>query len=243
MTKNRPSAWRRAFALAAALLAHAGSAIAAPSQSKALNAEPLQLYGSGIDFDVYRNGDKVGTHQVRFERAGNVVTTVTDFRLQIDFLFITVYRYSYRSEDRWQAGVLAQLKAEVNDDGTMFSVEAVREGARMKIRSTDESYTVDAPLFPTNHWNPAVLHQTRVLNTLTGRVNRVRIEPREREAVPTERGQVAATRYAYTGDLNTEVWYDDAGRWVRMRFRGNDGSLLDYVCRRCQGPADAMQAQ
>jgi Family of unknown function (DUF6134) len=206
-------------------------------------AEPLQLYGSAIDFDVLRNGDKVGTHQVRFEENGDMVTAVTDFRLRIDFLFITVYRYSYRSEDRWQAGVLAQLKAEVNDDGTKFSVEAVRDGARMNIRSTDGSYAVDAPLIPTNHWNPAVLRQTRVLNTLTGRVNHVSIDPRAREAVATERGAVAATRYAYTGDLETEVWYDDAGRWVRMRFKGKDGSLLDYICRRCQGPAAATRAQ
>ena len=44
-----------------------------------------------------------------------------------------------------------------------------------------------------------------------------------------------ATRYAYTGDLDNEVWYDDVGRWVKMRFKGRDGSTIDYVCRRCQG--------
>ena len=53
--------------------------------------------------------------------------------------------------------------------------------------------------------------------------------------VATERGGIPATHHAYTGDLSTEVWYDDAGRWVKMRFEAQDGSTIDYVCRRCQG--------
>jgi hypothetical protein len=73
---------------------------------------------------------------------------------------------------------------------------------------------------------------------LTGRLDKVRIEPREREPIATERGAVMATRYAYTGALSVEVWYDDAGRWVKLQFTGRDGSTIDYVCRRCQGPGE-----
>ena len=55
------------------------------------------------------------------------------------------------------------------------------------------------------------------------------------ENVVTEIGRIPATRFAYSGDLQNEVWYDDAGRWVKMRFKGRDGSTIEYVCRRCQG--------
>jgi len=34
----------------------------------------------------------------------------------------------------------------------------------------------------------------------------------------------------------TEVWYDDWGRWVKMQFASRDGTKIDYVCKRCQGP-------
>ena len=84
-------------------------------------------------------------------------------------------------------------------------------------------YEIPAPILPTDHWNAAVLGNTRVLNTLTGIVNDVRINKLGRTEVATEVGQVSATHYAYTGDLQTEVWYDDAGSWVKMRFKGNDG--------------------
>ena len=199
--------------------------------------DPLMLYGPEIDFDVFRKGDKVGFHRVRFERVGEDVIVSNTFQVEVDVLFFTAFRFVYQSEARWRHGQLMRLEADVNDNGKMVSVEAVREGGRMTIRNAVGQFVVDAPLYPTNHWNASVLPQTQVLNTLTGRVSNVSIEPRGREEVSTEWGDVAATRYAYTGDIRAEVWYDDAGRWVKLRFQGRDGSDIDYVCRRCQGTA------
>ena len=106
----------------------------------------------------------------------------------------------------------------------------------MQIRLKEKTYSTEAPIIPTNHWNANVVRQKRVLNTLTGNVNNVTLVAKGREAIATERGDVVATRYAYTGDLvDTEVWYDDAGRWVKLRFMGRDGTPIEYVCRRCQG--------
>jgi hypothetical protein len=127
------------------------------------------------------------------------------------------------------------LKASVNDNGEFFSLAAHRDQDRISIRNPDGINTTNAPLIPTNHWNAAVLSQSRVLNTLTGDINNVRITAQTREQVETEQGPVLATHYVYSGDLETEVWYDAKGRWVKMRFTASDGSTIDYRCRRCQG--------
>ncbi len=209
--------------------------MAGPGKSTGPAVDPFSLYGAEIYFDVFRDGEKVGFHRAQFAKIGEHIVVNSTFKLQIDVLFFTAFRYLYTSEGRWRHGRLESLRASVDDDGTRLSVEAFLEGAQMKIRNADGTVTVDAPLYPTNHWNAAVLSQSRVLNTLTGRVNDVRIVPRRREAVPTERGNIDATHHAYTGDLSTEVWYDDAGRWVKMRFKARDGSTIEYVCRRCQG--------
>ena len=125
----------------------------------------------------------------------------------------------------------------MDDNGEAFRLSADRTSKDLSMRSSVGTNEFQGNLFPTNHWNLNVLHERRVLNTLTGQINRVRIEARKRERVPTERGEIEATRYAYTGDLQTEVWYDDLGRWVKMRFAGRDGTPIDYVCQRCQGPS------
>lgn len=200
--------------------------------------EPISLYGEEIFFDVYREDSKAGFHWVKFTKMGERLGVESNFQLKIDFLFFTAFQYDYQSTATWANGQLHRLNATIDDDGELFSVLAVRKSDLFQLNVPDGVVSVDAPLYPTNHWNPAVVEQVRVLNTLTGKINNVQIKAQNKESVLTENGTIEATRYAYSGDLETEVWYDDAGRWVKMRFKARDGSTINYVCRRCQGPSD-----
>ena len=56
------------------------------------------------------------------------------------------------------------------------------------------------------------------------------------DTVSTRNGSLRARHYLYSGDLNGEIWYDEDGRWVKLRFRAKDGSMIDYICRQCQAP-------
>ena len=203
----------------------------------ARSINPMALYGNEIVFDVYREGTLVGSHKVKFSENKEYLNVRSVFRLEIKFLFLTAYSYLYESDARWQDGQLQTLEARTDDNGELTVVTAARDAALMQIKSVNGQFETDVLLFPTNHWHVGVLNQTQVLNTLTGRINNVRIVTGDRESIDTEIGPIQATRFAYTGDLENEVWYDDAGRWVKMRFKGTDGSIIEYVCRRCQGGA------
>ncbi|MEK9725853.1 MAG: DUF6134 family protein [Rhodospirillaceae bacterium] len=196
---------------------------------------PLALYGPEIRFDVHRDGEHIGVHRVTIDSTARSLTVRSEADFEIVFLGVFSYRYVYRSTAEWIDGDLHRLAAEVNDDGDSASLTAMRTGARMRLDVNGQTTMTEAPILPTNHWNANVIGARRVLNTLTGNVNNVAVVRQAREPIPTERGPVMATRYAYTGDLNTEVWYDDAGRWVKLRFKGRDGVPIDYRCRLCQG--------
>ncbi|MDA0241037.1 MAG: DUF6134 family protein, partial [Proteobacteria bacterium] len=112
----------------------------------------------------------------------------------------------------------------------------------VRLREQDGRFIITGPkgqfesaegLFPTNHWNSAVIRADRVLNTITGEINLVRIVDKGAEEINAEGRKIMARRYAYTGELETELWYDGDGRWVKMRFTGKDGSTIDYECLRC----------
>lgn len=212
-----------------------GLFLTAPSAHASGTPEPGNLYGQMIEFDVFRKGARVGSHSVEFRPEGQILAVDSRFRLKIDVLFFTAYAFDYRSRAQWRDGELVDLRVVVDDNGDPFSLVAERQGGAMRLTRPNENESVAAPILPTNHWNAAVLRESRVLNTLTGRINNVEIVPEGEEIVPTERGPVRATRYRYTGDLQNEVWYDAAGRWVKMRFKGKDGTDIEYVCRRCQG--------
>lgn len=225
---------KMAATAALALMLLAMPAAAAP-------VDPLRLYGEEILFDVYRKGEQVGQHSTRFRDTGAGIAVDSDFSLAVTFFGITFYRFAYSCQSLWTDGMLRRMTATVNDDGDNSAMEVVAEGDVLTIRTTakvaaPESYSTPLPLYPTNHWNVGVLTQDRVLNTLTGRVNEVTITPMGREAVESAQGPIMATRYAYSGELEkTDVWYDDDGRWVKMRFAARDGSMVEYVCRSCQG--------
>lgn len=214
-------------------LSSLGALSAATSSSPAKIYDPMRLYGPHVEFDVLRNGTKIGTHHIRFSGTADDLTVDSESKLQIDFLFFTAFRFHYQSTARWKDGMLKKLVAKVDDNGKKTSFTAQRAGNRLRIVRAQQAEYADLPLFPTNHWNPGVLREVRVLNTLTGRMNLVAIKPEEQQPVITNVGNRMATRYRYNGQLQTEVWYDADGRWVRMRFAGRDGSTLDYVCRQC----------
>ena len=215
-------------------LAIPGLVVAKTTSHDQLN--PPRLYGDGIDFDVIREGEIIGTHEVRFDRDANGWNVRSVVDLEVRFLAFFVFRYRYEADARWVNGELHRLRTDSVDDGERSSMIATRSEDLMQIRFKDKTYTTRAPIIPTNHWNVSVLGQKRVLNTITGNVNDVILVSKGREPILTERGYVDANRYSYTGDLvDTEVWYDDEGRWVKLRFLGRDGTPIEYACRRCQG--------
>lgn len=211
--------------------------------ARAQAVDPFALYGDSIEFGVVRKGEDVGFHRVRFAGSADDLTVVSEFQVAIKFLFLTAYRFDYRSTAQWKEGQLDSLEAEVDDNGDLAKLMARRIGAQYAISSGGLTAETVGPLYPTNHWHAGVTSQSRVLNTLTGRLNEVQIVPAGQDQVRTEKGAVSATRYVTSGELNTEVWYDRSGRWVKLRFDGSDGVPIELVCRRCQGALQQAAAE
>ena len=202
-------------------------------KSASIDINPFELYGDKIIFDVFREGKIVGTHTVRFRGSPNDVFVTSKFNLKIDILFINAYSFEYSSKANWKDGTLHDLSVLVDDNGEKFSLEAKKRSKYLTVSNDQESFQVPLPIYPTNHWNAGVLVQSKVLNTLTGELNNVEIVEKGYEMVETGQGKVKAMRYAYTGDLETEIWYDEKKRWVGMEFVGSDGSHIKYVCQKC----------
>jgi hypothetical protein len=208
-------------------------AVAQPNALIAKTVDPVGLYGNEIRFDVLRDGTKVGAHVVRFARDRDALFVHSKFDLAIRMLGFTIYDYRYVSRALWRDGRLTKLEARTDDDGEESWVRAGVNGNGLEVTGPAGTFVAPVEVLPTNHWNPSVLGSDRVLNTLTGNLNRVHIVDLGDAVVETADGGRAARHFKYTGELETEVWYDARGRWVKLRFRAKDGSTIDYVCRKC----------
>jgi hypothetical protein len=218
------------FGLALGLLA----GLAAPAG--AAQPDPIALYGGRLVFDIRRDGETIGSQTLSFQKQNYDVTVNVVTDIDVQMLFVTVYRYRYEALTRWRAGRVQAMTATTNDDGKLSKVTARVDGNETVIEGPAGRFQSPASLFPSEHWNLDEIRQSALLNSVTGKLDRITVADQGPDTIPALEGKRAARRYVYNGDLKLTIWYDAEGRWVGLRFLARDGSTIDYVCRQC-GPA------
>ena len=196
--------------------------------------DPFKLYQNGIHFNVFRNQELVGEHRVSFlEQQNGQIKVSSKFNLELDVLGFTIYKYDYFSEALWSDNRLVKLSATQNDSGTVTTVEVFSDGDLVTINGPEGISKARSGLYPSNHWHPGVLRNNKVINTLTGQIAQVRIHDMGEENVGAAQTVIPSRKYVYTGDIETTVWYDQDGRWIKMKFFAKDGSTIEYDCVEC----------
>ncbi|HNB29077.1 MAG TPA: DUF6134 family protein [Alphaproteobacteria bacterium] len=210
-----------------------------PASQGPAGIDPVGLYGAEARYDILRDGEKVGTHALTFRRTPIGLSVESRSDIEVKLLFLSAYSFRYQSTEHWRGGRLAQLYAASNDNGQAQRVEARAEQNRMSYRVAGGAWQTGQPVLPTTHWAMPRPGPATLLNTLTGNLNQVEIQDAGREAVQIGATAVTARRFVYSGDLAIESWYDADGRWIKLRFRAEDGSTIEYLCSTCAGSTDS----
>jgi len=188
-------------------------------------------------YEVLRNGKEIGTHDISFHREGDTLKVVSETRMKVKFLFITAYRYHYRSTEVWSDGGLESVVTKVDDNGKVSETEIRLEGdIYLAEDSTGQELSVDPGFMTTNHWNADVLGVDTLFNTITGQLNKVRISPSDGGDIKAPGGET----YAVRGELEINTAYDREGNWLGMSFRHTDGSLIEFRCTSCTNTLDLV---
>jgi hypothetical protein len=195
---------------------------------------PFNMYKNNIEFDVFRDGEKVGQHSTRFKIQKNSQIIESRMNIEVTVFSIPIYSFTYEATEIWVNGQMANLDVLVLDGSEQKTIKVSSATDGFSIKSPSGKGMFYEPIISTNHWNINVVNDSRVLNTLTGEINRVKITNKGSERISIKNGTLKATRYDYTGDLkNTSAWYDDEGRWVKLQFIARDGSTINYLCNTC----------
>lgn len=187
------------------VLALAPAAIAAPAPSVPASGK--------LAFDVMRKGKDIGDYVVSFSGSGNDVTAkiATNISVKVPVIGVSAYRFTQASTETWRGGKLAGLVSKTDDNGTPHDI------------------TVGAsPLVPASLWNADIVNASKVLNTIDGSTDAIKVSNMGQESIDTGSGAVKATHYALRGGLNRDLWYDGA-QLVHVRLTADDGSTVDYV--------------
>jgi len=105
------------------------------------------------------------------------------------------------------------------------------DGGKLVVDGDGRQGDEEIDVIPASLWNDDLVKQSTLLNTLDGSSMPVTIANLGTENVDVNGKPVAATHYSVTGKLNRELWYDDEGVLVQVKFNGSDGSEISYVLR------------
>jgi hypothetical protein len=194
------------------------------AHAAALSPESAQT-GTYV-YQVTRNGEVVGEQRADFERRGDDLRVVTDVKINVTLLGLSVYDFTQRIEEHWEKGVLTDFTSISVDDGNTRNVKLTRKGDRLVGTTDDKKRDLPGNLIPTTLWNSAVVEQKSVLETVKGRERMCQVTQKGIENVKLPVGSVSARHFVFTGDFSREAWYDDQGVLVASQMEAKDGSII-----------------
>jgi hypothetical protein len=178
-------------------------------------------------FEVTRDGEPIGTQTVTLMQDGDRLTVTTESKIAVKLLGITVYRMHQVLTDIYQGNRLVAVAAETKDPDGLSAGKLTRDGNRWtgKIGKQSRDFECDCQSSSTM-WHLAGLKGTTMIEASPLQLRAVRFEDKGSETLKLPEGAVQTRHFVVKGDIERDVWYDDAGNLVSARQRGSDGSLI-----------------
>ncbi len=228
------STWRHAFAagaiaiLSAPLAALADSSTNVGTQSASADAGfPFAPPRGRFVYAITRDGDPIGTQKLDFLQDGsNRLTVVTDVEIDVRMLGLSFYKFTQHIEEHWENGALQSMISDTVDDGEERKVDLKRDGDRLVGKYNEKKRDVPADLIPSTLWHPDAIKQKTVLDTVRARQHQVTVTDKGEVALVLPTGQMEARHYAFTGELNRDVWYGLDGIILQAEMKAKDGSII-----------------
>jgi hypothetical protein len=190
-----------------------------------------QLARSHLEFVVVRNDEAIGSHVIDFTRDGETTSVKISTNVVVKVAFIPVYRFEHAGFETWKGNQLIALKSRTNDDGTPHQLAVVAEGDHLRVAGDGSQAPAAAAILPASLWNPGIVSQSTLLNTLDGTQMRVAVLDRGEETVQASGAEIPAHHFTISGGINRDVWFDHAYTLVRVAFAAKDGSNIVYQLR------------
>ncbi|MEY3234287.1 MAG: hypothetical protein RL230_1558 [Pseudomonadota bacterium] len=178
------------------------------------------------EFEILMNGKPVGRHSVTVSKSADV----TNVRIAIDMagkIGPIGFTYRHRCEEAWRGTQLTSLNCADKENRSNKSVAANLRGTDLVVDGTGYKGSAPASLLPSSWWRFSTINQTRLLDSRDGKLSRVNVNRVGEEVLQIGGTPVRANHYRVRGAVNTDLWYDGTGRWVRTAFK-IAGQSFDY---------------
>jgi Family of unknown function (DUF6134) len=179
-------------------------------------------------FTVLRDGQPVGRHRFAFECQGNRIEIEEATTIEVRLAMIPINAFEHRAYQVWENGRAVLIDATTNDNGEKFDI-AVRPSGEGYIRTVNGRVdTFDGSTAVLAFWNKDILRHQAFFSVVEDKVLDATFRFVGQEEIALADGRLEADHYRMVGDKERDLWFDRAGRVVKVAFRRH-GSQLEYV--------------
>jgi hypothetical protein len=219
----------RKYLYSIALWALAAFLVAAAMFVPTANAE--QAVPQDLEFKIVRDGDDVGHHRITFRKDAEKLVVRSDLKIEVKILAFTAYRYEQTRSEVWRDRQLVALASVANDDGTFYDIKGQAGPNGLRVTSRGKSWTLPIDSVPSSYWNVSMVtaKDHPLIDAQSGTILDATVNMIGQERIRAGGKEIVATHYRLGTERPRDIWYDAQGRWVKMRAKGSDGSVAEWV--------------
>jgi hypothetical protein len=199
--------------------------IAAPAGPAGAGEAPV---GTFVYVIQHQDHGDIGTLTIVSTRRGDERVYDQTLHIAVKLLFVTAYHQDSERKEAWRGDRLISYDAKTDDDGKKNTIVGRAQGDKFVIDGPAGHIAAPATVYPSNPFDPGIVHATLVMDTGSGKLLHVTVTPGAEETVTAGGGSLKARRYAMTGDLQRDLWFDDKGKLLKFSFK-NDGALVTFT--------------
>ena len=168
-------------------------------------------------FEIVRGGDVIGFHTLEAVRNGASFEIDVVIRIAVKFLGITAYRYEMDNREVWDSGRIVSVDSRVNDDGDSDFCKVVATSDGLSVNGSRYSGPASAASVTTSYFAKPFLERRPWISTQSG-------QPLD---ISVARDTASVGFWRVSGELTTNLRYDDRGEWTGCAFDAG-GEVASY---------------
>lgn len=211
--------------LAALALAVLGAITPNGARAARADAEPTQQWR----FRVLLDGREVGRHDFVLRTEGSRKVLRSEAALKVKLLFVTAYEYRHEAVEVWDDRCLASIQSRTDDNGRTYEVRGASAGNQFLVESRGARRAGPSCVSSFAYWNPEFLERSSLLNSQTGELVAVEVQPLGGETFPVRGAATRAERYRLKAPgMAIDLWYAPGGSWLGLESQLEGGRRLRY---------------
>ena len=189
---------------------------------------------ASTNFSLLWRGLDVGFSNIKLKRSGKKVIANIEVKISVKILNFDAFSYNLKNEEVWESGILTKINSETIIGKKTEFVSGKRKKNGFNIEGSKFSGLVEGNPATTSYFSPEFLKRKIWISTQDGdplSVSATKIGP---DIAKSINGEIPATLWKISGDLDLDLLYAEDGKWLGSRFYAG-GSQAEFLLKKSVG--------